>query len=86
MLTFAAPLAPAADTNLSTIPTAVCNSARDACARQVIGGPTRRAAPAAPFPWKRALLWAMLALCVCLLAWMAYRLTKEMGEKNNAPR
>jgi hypothetical protein len=38
----------------------------------------------AEFPWKRVLLWAVLALSVCLLAWMAYRVTREMGE--NAPR
>jgi hypothetical protein len=84
MLAFGSALAPAAETNLSTIPTAVTILRATLGARREIGGPTRLAAPAAVFPWKRALLWAMLALCVCLLAWMAYRLTKEMGE--NAPR
>jgi hypothetical protein len=83
-LTFGSALAPAAETNLSTIPAAVTILRATLGERREIGGPTRLAAPAAPFPWKRALLWAMLALCVCLLAWMAYRLTKEMGK--NAPR
>jgi hypothetical protein len=39
----------------------------------------RLAEPAVEFPWKRLLLWAVLALSVCLLAWMAYRLSKEIG-------
>jgi hypothetical protein len=48
-------------------------------ARRELGGPARLAPTAAEFPWKRALLWAVLAMGVCLLAWMAYRLFKEMG-------
>jgi hypothetical protein len=48
-----------------------------------LGGQARLAKPA-EFPWKRVLLWAVLVLSVCVLAWMAYRVAREMGE--NAPR
>jgi hypothetical protein len=84
MLAFGSAVAPAAETDLRTIPTAVTILRATLGARREIGGPARLASPAAAFPWKRALLWAMLALCVGLLARMAYRLTQEMGE--NAPR
>ena len=52
-------------------------------ARRQLGGQARLAMPV-EFPWKRVLLWAVLVLSVCFLAWMAYRVTREMGE--NAPR
>jgi hypothetical protein len=48
-------------------------------ATHVLGGPGRLRPPPTPFPWKSTLLWAILALGVVLLAWMAYRLTGSVG-------
>ena len=83
MLAYGSALAPAAETDLSAMPAAVTVLRATLGARRQLGGQARLAMPA-EFPWKRVLLWAVLALSVCLLAWMAYRVTREMGE--NAPR
>jgi hypothetical protein len=83
MLTYGSALAPPAETDLSAMPTAVTVLRATLGARRQLGGQARLAPPA-EFPWKRVLLWAVLALSVCLLAWMAYRVTREMGE--NGPR
>jgi hypothetical protein len=45
-----------------------------------LGGAARRQPPPEPFPWKSALLWAVLTLGVALLGWMAYRLSRQLGE------
>jgi Protein of unknown function (DUF3999) len=83
MLTYGSALAPSAETDLSAMPTAVTVLRATLDGRRQLGGQARLAKPA-EFPWKRVLLWAVLALSVCLLAWMAYRVTREMGE--NGPR
>jgi Protein of unknown function (DUF3999) len=83
MLTYGSALAPSAETDLSAMPTAVTVLRATLDGRRQLGGKARLAKPA-EFPWKRVLLWAVLALSVCLLAWMAYRVTREMGE--NGPR
>jgi hypothetical protein len=44
---------------------------------QSLGGTSRLIAKPAPFPWMRAALWSVLLFAVILLAWMAYRLSKE---------
>jgi len=49
----------------------------------VLGGEQRLKPAAAAFPWKTAILWAVLATAVLLLAAMAYRLAKELN-KNDA--
>jgi len=79
MLTYGSALAPAAETDLSALPTAVTVTRATLGARRQLGGQARLAKPA-EFPWKQALLWAVLGLSVCLLAWMAYRVSREMGE------
>jgi hypothetical protein len=48
-------------------------------AQRTLGGAARLAPPPIAFPWLRALLWAILALAVAILAWMAYRLAKDEG-------
>jgi hypothetical protein len=78
MVAYGSALAPAAETDLSAMPTAVTVMRATLGARLELGGPARLAAPAAEFPWKRAVLWAVLAIGVCLLAWMAYRLSKDI--------
>jgi hypothetical protein len=84
VLAYGSAAAPAAETDLSSIPAAVTVMRAALGAPRALGGPMRLAAPAAAYPWRRMLLWGMLALCVCLLAWMAYRLSKDMGK--NAAR
>jgi hypothetical protein len=79
MLAYGSTAAPPAETDLSSIPTAVTVLRATLGARRELGGQARLAQPAVEFPWKRLLLWAVLALSVCLLAWMAYRLSKEIG-------
>jgi hypothetical protein len=79
LLAYGSTAAPPAETDLSSIPTAVTVLRATLGARRELGGQARLAKPAVEFPWKRLLLWAVLALSVCLLAWMAYRLSKEIG-------
>ncbi len=47
--------------------------------QRTLGGAARLTPPPIPFPWLRALLWALLALAVAILAWMAYRIAKDEG-------
>jgi hypothetical protein len=84
LLAYGSAVAQEAETDLSAIPTAVTVVRASLGAPRRLGGPARLIAPSAAFPSSRILLWAILALCVCLLAWMAYRLTRDMGK--NAPR
>lgn len=79
MLAYGSASAPAAETDLSSMPAAVTVERATLGLRAQLGGQSRLATPAV-FPWQRLLLWTVLALSVCLLAWMAYRLSKEMGE------
>jgi hypothetical protein len=79
MLAYGSTAAMPAETDLSSIPTAVTVLRATLGARRELGGRARLARPAVEFPWKRLLLWAVLALSVCLLAWMAYRLSKEIS-------
>jgi hypothetical protein len=44
-----------------------------------LGGEGRLAAPARAVPWKMTILWVVLAIGVLLLAWMSYRLSRELG-------
>jgi hypothetical protein len=79
MLAYGNTAAAPAETDLSSIPTAVTVLRATLGVRRELGGQARLAKPAVELPWKRLLLWAVLALSVCLLAWMAYRLSKEIG-------
>lgn len=45
----------------------------------VLGGAERLRSPPPTVPWRMASLWTALGLGVLLLAWMAYRLSKELG-------
>jgi hypothetical protein len=52
-------------------------------ASYVLGGTERLRPPPATVPWRMAALWTALGLGVLLLAWMAYRLSKELGARPN---
>lgn len=47
----------------------------------VLGGAERLRPPPRTLPWRMTVLWAALALGVILLAWMVYRLSKELGSR-----
>ncbi len=47
---------------------------------QVLGGDARRVPPPPPFPWRSAILWAVLAGGVLALGAMAWRLMRETRE------
>jgi Protein of unknown function (DUF3999) len=47
----------------------------------VLGGAERLRPPPRTLPWRMTVLWAALGLGVVLLAWMAYRLSKELGAR-----
>jgi hypothetical protein len=45
-----------------------------------LGGPARLLPAPRAFPWKMIVLWTTLGAGVLLLAWMAYRLSRELGK------
>lgn len=45
----------------------------------VLGGTERLRPAPTMFPWRMAALWAALGLGVLMLAWMTYRLSRELG-------
>ena len=79
MLAFGSASAAAAETDLSAVSAAMAVQRATLSERRALGGQARLAAAPAAFPWKRVLLWALLASSVCLLGWMAYRLSKDLG-------
>jgi tryptophan-rich sensory protein len=60
--------------NLAIVPASLSSS-------EVSGGESLLRPLAAPFPWKTPLLWAVLVAGAGLLAWMAYRLSKDVASK-----
>jgi hypothetical protein len=47
----------------------------------VLGGAERLRPPPTTVPWRMAALWSALGLGVLVLAWMAYRLSRELGAR-----
>jgi len=47
-----------------------------------LGSADRLRPPPATVPWRMAALWSALGLGVLVLAWMAYRLSKELGARS----
>ena len=47
----------------------------------MLGGAERLRAGPRTVPWRMAALWTTLGLAVSLLAWMAYRLSRELGTR-----
>ena len=63
---------------LGGIPQDIAVVRATAGAQRLLGGEARLQAPPPPLPWKSWILWAVLGLGVALLAWMAYRLSKQL--------
>ncbi len=83
LLVYGSATATPAETDLTQIPAALEIAPATLSSPQVLGGPTRLIAQPAAFPWIRAVLWSVLLLAVVLLAWMAYRLSKETSPSTN---
>jgi hypothetical protein len=60
--------------NLSIVPASLSSA-------EISGGASLLQPLAAPFPWRTPLLWAVLIAGAGLLAWMAYRLSKDVARK-----
>ncbi len=69
----------AANASLSSLLTGVIVLPAHAGAPQSLGGVARLLPPPRGFPWKLTVLWGVLGIGVGLLAWMAYRLSRELG-------
>ncbi len=79
LLVYGSATATPAETDLTQVPTGLEIAPAIIGSPQVLGGPTRLVAKPPAFPWIRAVLWSVLLLAVALLAWMAYRLSRETG-------
>jgi hypothetical protein len=66
-----------AETDLAHVPDRLEIAAATLGSPRALGGPSRLVPQPPAFPWIRAVLWSVLILAVALLAWMAYRLSKE---------
>ena len=67
-----------AEADFSHIPPTLQIASATVGSPRVLGGPNRLAAKPPTFPWMRAVLWSVLLLAVILLAWMAYRVSKDL--------
>ena len=54
--------------------------------QMTLGGEARLNPPPLPHPWKKWILWGVLSVSVLLLAWMAYRLVKQMENHDTGGR
>lgn len=73
-----------ADADFASIPASIPVAAAAVGRAHPLGGTSRLTAVAAPFPTRRAVLWAILLAGVCILSLMAYRLVKD-GAKQSEP-
>jgi hypothetical protein len=65
------------EADFSNIPATLHFAPAIAGSPRVLGGADRLLAEPAAFPWRRSVLWGVLLLAVVLLAWMAYRVSKD---------
>jgi hypothetical protein len=77
LLAYGNAIAVGAETDFSHIPSSTQIAPVTVGSPQLLGGLDRLRAKPAAFPWMRAVLWSVLALAVMILAWMAYRISKD---------
>jgi hypothetical protein len=77
LLAYGNATAVSAEADFSHIPSTLQIAPATVGSPRLLGGPDRLVAKAAAFPWMRAVLWSVLLLAVILLAWMAYRVSKD---------
>jgi hypothetical protein len=71
--------AASAAVSLAAVPKNVAIEPATLADEEALGGDARLRPPPTPYPWKTGLLWSVLILAAGLLAWMAYRLSRESG-------
>jgi hypothetical protein len=81
MLAYGNGSAAAASAALSSLLTGITVLPAQAGAPQSLGGAGRLLLSASGFSWKLTVLWGVLGIGVALLAWMAYRLARELGSE-----
>jgi hypothetical protein len=81
MLAYGNGSAAAASAALSSLLTGITVLPAQAGAPQSLGGAGRLLLSPSGFSWKLTVLWGVLGIGVALLAWMAYRLARELGSE-----
>jgi len=79
MLAYGNGSATAANVSLSSLLAGVTVLPAHAGAPQALGGVARLLPSPNGFPWKSTVLWSVLGIGILLLAWMAFRLSRELG-------
>jgi len=79
-LTYGSATATPAGVSLTTIPKSVAIAEASLGPLEKLGGDARLLPPPPPLPWKTWLLWGILVAGAALLAWMAYRLSRDFGK------
>lgn len=77
LLAYGNATAVSAEADFSHIPSSTQIAPATVGSPQLLGGLDRLRAKSAAFPWMRAVLWSVLVLAVMILAWMAYRISKD---------
>jgi hypothetical protein len=72
-------VAESAAVSLAVLPGNVSIGSASLSDPEVLGGDSRLQPPPAPYPWKTALLWAVLIAGAALLGWMAYHLSRDFS-------
>jgi hypothetical protein len=65
--------------SLAVLPKSVSIAPASLSEPQALGGDARLTPPPEPYAWKAALLWVVLIAGAALLAWMAFRLSKDFS-------
>ena len=71
--------ADSAAVSLAVLPKNVSIAPASLSEPETLGGEVRLSPPPAPYAWKAALLWAVLLAGAGLLAWMAFRLSRDFS-------
>jgi hypothetical protein len=71
--------ADSAAVSLEVLPKNVAVASASLSEPQPLGGDDRLTPPPEPYAWKTAFLWAVLVAGAALLAWMAFRLSKDFS-------
>jgi Protein of unknown function (DUF3999) len=66
--------------SLDLLPKSVSIASASLSEPEPLGGDVQLKRPPAPYAWKAAVLWTVLIAGAALLAWMAFRLSKEVKQ------
>jgi hypothetical protein len=78
-LAYGSAIADSAAVSLAALPKNVSIASASLSKPQSLGGDARLLPPSEPYAWKAALLWVVLIAGAALLAWMAFRLSKDFS-------